>query len=66
MDPYMNHHYINYAGLVQKTQSIRDSLDAIYPESMSLTIKRIRAIQDGLISHEESDLLKEYSIITGG
>lgn len=66
MDFDMKLYYANHIKLVQNTKHLRESLDAIYPESMSLMLKRIRAIQDGIITPEESELLREYIIATGG
>ena len=66
MDFNMEYRYINYAKLIQDTKLLRESLDAIYPEDMSLTIKRIHAIHDGIISSEESELLRQYIIVAGG
>ena len=59
MDILSEIRYRNFAKLSEDTQNIRTALANIYPDH-DLTYQRIRAMKDGLITHEEAELLKQY------
>lgn len=59
MDVLNEIYYRNFAKLLEDTQSIRTALADIYPDC-DLVDQRIRAIRDGLITHEEAELLRQY------
>lgn len=59
MDVLNEIYYRNFAKLSEDTQSIRTALANIYPDC-DLVDQRIQAIKDGLITHEEAELLRLY------
>lgn len=59
MDILNEIYYRNFAKLSEDTQNIRAALADIYPD-YDLVNQRIRAIKDGLITHEEAELLRQY------
>lgn len=59
MDILNEIHYRNFAKLSEDTQNIRTALADIYPDCY-LVNQRIRAIKDGIITHEEAELLRLY------
>lgn len=59
MDILNEIYYRKFAKLSEDTQSIRAALADIYPDC-DLVDQRIRAIKDGLITHEEAELLRYY------
>lgn len=61
MDILNEIHYRKFAKLSEDTKSIRAVLADIYPDC-DLVDQRIRAIKDGLITHEEAELLRQYII----
>ena len=54
-------YYRNFVKLSEDTQNIRTTLANIYPDC-DLVDQRIRAIKDGLVTHEEAELLRQYII----
>ena len=59
MDVLNEIYYRKFAKLSEDTQSIRTALADIYPDC-DLVDQRIRAIKDGIITHEEAELLRLY------
>lgn len=59
MDVLNEIYYRNFVKLSEDIQSIRTALADIYPDC-DLVDQRIRAIKDGVIIHEEADLLRSY------
>ena len=59
MDILNEIYYRNFAKLSEDTQNIRETLADIYPDYDPVG-QRIRAIKDGLITHEEAELLRQY------
>ncbi len=59
MDVLNEIYYRNFAKLSEDTQSIRTALADIYPDC-DLVDQRIHAIKDGVITHEEANLLRLY------
>lgn len=59
MDVLNEIYYRNFTKLSEDTQSIRTALADIYPDCDPID-QHIRAIKDGLITHEEAELLRQY------
>lgn len=59
MDVLNEIYYRRFTKLSEDTQNIRTALADIYPDC-DLVDQRIRAIKDGLITHEEAELLRYY------
>lgn len=59
MDVLNEIYYRNFTKLSEDAQSIRMALADIYPDC-DLVDQRIRAIKDGIITHEEASLLRLY------
>lgn len=59
MDVLNEIYYRKFTKLSEDTQNIRAVLADIYP-NCDLVDQRIRAIKDGLITHEEAELLRQY------
>ncbi len=60
--------FITYADcleIAKKTSDIRKVLDEVYP-NFSLTRQRLKAIEDGIITRDESELLRQYIVINNG
>lgn len=60
--------FITYADcleIAKKTSDIRKVLDEIYP-NFSLTRQRLKVIEDGIITRDESELLRQYIVINNG
>lgn len=59
MDILNEIYYRNFAKLSEDTQNIRATLADIYLD-YDPVYQRIQAIKDGLITHEEAELLRQY------
>lgn len=59
MDVINEIYYRNFTKLSEDTQDIRRTLADIYPDC-DLVDQRIRAIKDGIITHDEAELLRHY------
>lgn len=60
--------FITYADcleIAKKTSDIRKVLDEVYP-NFSLTRQCLKAIEDGIITRDESELLRQYIVINNG
>jgi hypothetical protein len=60
--------FITYADcleIAKKTSDIRKVLDEIYP-NLSLIRQRLMAEEDGIITQDESELLRHYIVINNG
>lgn len=60
--------FITYADcleIAKKTSDIRKVLDEIYP-NLSLIRQRLMAEEDGIITQDESELLRQYIVINNG
>lgn len=60
--------FITYADcleIAKKTSDIRKVLDEVYP-NLSLIRQRLKAEEDGIITQDESELLRQYIVINNG
>ena len=60
--------FITYADcleIVKKTSDIRKILNELYP-NLSLIRQRLKAEEDGIITQDESELLRQYIVINNG
>lgn len=60
--------FITYADcleIAKKTSDIRKVLDEIYP-NLSLIRQRLMAEEDGIITQDESELLRQYIVLNNG
>jgi hypothetical protein len=60
--------FITYADcleIAKKTSDIRKVLNEIYP-NLSLIRQRLMAEEDGIITQDESELLRQYIVINNG
>lgn len=60
--------FITYADcleIAKKTSDIQKVLDEVYP-NLSLIRQRLKAEEDGIITQDESELLRQYIVINNG
>lgn len=60
--------FITYADcleIAKKTSDIRKILNELYP-NLSLIRQRLKAEKDGIITQDESELLRQYIVINNG
>lgn len=60
--------FITYADcleIAKKTSDIRKILNELYP-NLSLIRQRLKAEEDGIITQDESELLRQYIVINNG
>lgn len=60
--------FITYADcleIAKKTSDIRKILNELYP-NLSLIRQRLKAAEDGIITQDESELLRQYIVINNG
>lgn len=60
--------FITYADcleIAKKTYDIRKILNELYP-NLSLIRQRLKAEEDGIITQDESELLRQYIVINNG
>lgn len=60
--------FITYADcleITKKTSDIRKILNELYP-NLSLIRQRLKAGEDGIITQDESELLRQYIVINNG
>lgn len=60
--------FITYADcleITKKTSDIRKILNELYP-NLSLIRQRLKAEEDGIITQDESELLRQYIVINNG
>lgn len=60
--------FITYADcleIAKKTSDIRKILNELYP-NLSLIRQRLKAKEDGIITQDESELLRQYIVINNG
>lgn len=60
--------FVTYADcleIAKKTSDIRKILNELYP-NLSLIRQRLKANEDGIITQDESELLRQYIVINNG
>ena len=57
--------YADCERIAKETSDIRKILNEFYPD-LSLIRQRLKAWEDGILTHEEMELLRQYIVLNNG
>jgi hypothetical protein len=55
-----------YGGIIKSTKIVFSKQGKVTYRNFSLTRQRLKAIEDGIITRDESELLRQYIVINNG